>query len=97
MPGVKYIQFLMRNPIFRSKMSNSGTQGPKIEKIEFLDIQTIAPCHGPAIETSWRSLLKDYQRWGDQQNNTSLKVALLFASAYGNTASIADSIAKGIS
>ena len=68
-----------------------------IEKIEFLDIKTIAPCHGPAIETSWRSLLKDYQRWGDQQDQTSLKVALFFASAYGNTASIADSLAKGIS
>ena len=24
-PGVKYIQFLTRNPIFRSKIANSGT------------------------------------------------------------------------
>ena len=68
-----------------------------IEKIEFLDIRTIAPSHGPVIETSWRSLLKDYQRWGDQQNKSLIKVALLYASAYGNTASIADSLAKGIS
>ena len=28
----------MRNPIFRSKMSNSGTQGAKFEKIKFLKI-----------------------------------------------------------
>ncbi len=67
-----------------------------IEKIELLDIKTIAPGHGPAIETSWRSLLNDYQRWGVGQKDTSLKVILLFASAYGNTASIADALAKGI-
>ncbi|ABX07978.1 diflavin flavoprotein [Prochlorococcus marinus] len=67
-----------------------------IEKLEDLDIQTIAPGHGPAIETSWRSLLNDYQRWGEGQQKASLKVVLLFASAYGNTASIADSLAKGI-
>ncbi len=68
-----------------------------IEKVECLDIKVIAPGHGPAIETSWRSLLNDYQRWGDQQSKSSIKVLLLFASAYGNTASIADSLAKGIS
>ena len=30
--GVKYIQFLTRNPIFRSKMSKSGTGGQKYGK-----------------------------------------------------------------
>ena len=30
-----------------------------VERLEELDIRTIAPCHGPAIETSWRSLLDD--------------------------------------
>ena len=28
-----------------------------------LDIQTIAPGHGPAIEGSWKSLLKNYQQF----------------------------------
>ncbi|KGG13347.1 MULTISPECIES: diflavin flavoprotein [Prochlorococcus] len=68
-----------------------------VEKLELLEIRCIAPCHGPAIETSWRSLLNDYQRWGESQQRTSLKIVLLFASAYGNTAAIADSLAKGIS
>ena len=27
MPGVKYIQFVMRNPMLRSKIANSGNQG----------------------------------------------------------------------
>ena len=29
-----YIQFLMRNPIFRTKLSNSGVQRPKNKKNE---------------------------------------------------------------
>ncbi len=68
-----------------------------VEKVELLNISAIAPSHGPAIETSWRSLLNDYQRWGDQQSKSTIKIVLLFASAYGNTASIADALAKGIS
>ncbi|WP_115081274.1 diflavin flavoprotein [Synechococcus sp. N32] len=68
-----------------------------VERLEELDIRTIAPCHGPAIEASWRSLLNDYRRWGEGQQNASLTVALLFASAYGNTAAIADALARGVS
>ena len=37
--GVKYIQFLTRNPIFRSKNSNSGNQGQKYGKTQFLKTQ----------------------------------------------------------
>ncbi len=68
-----------------------------VERLEELDIRTIAPGHGPAIEASWRSLLNDYRRWGEGQQTASLTVALLFASAYGNTAAIADALARGVS
>ena len=68
-----------------------------VERLEELDIRTIAPGHGPAIEASWRSLLNDYRRWGEGQQSASLTVALLFASAYGNTAAIADALARGVS
>ena len=68
-----------------------------VERLEELDIRTIAPGHGPAIEASWRSLLNDYRRWGESQQKAALNVALLFASAYGNTASIADALARGVS
>ncbi len=67
-----------------------------VERLEVLDIQTIAPCHGPAIDDSWRSLLNDYQRWGVGNHQINLNVLLIFASAYGNTAAIADALAKGI-
>ena len=67
-----------------------------VERLEQLDIRTIAPGHGPAIDASWRSLLSDYRRWGESQQGSTLNVLLLFASAYGNTAAIADALARGV-
>jgi flavorubredoxin/flavin reductase (DIM6/NTAB) family NADH-FMN oxidoreductase RutF len=68
-----------------------------VDRLEELDIRTVAPGHGPAIAQSWRSLLADYRRWGESTERSSQSVALLFASAYGNTAAIADALAQGIS
>tara|TARA_Y100001968_G_scaffold130519_1_gene119125 strand:+ start:1122 stop:2909 length:1788 start_codon:yes stop_codon:yes gene_type:complete len=68
-----------------------------VDKLENLDIKSIAPGHGPSIEGSWRSLLKDYERWGESQSTNAVKVIMLFASAYGNTATIADALGKGVS
>jgi hypothetical protein len=67
-----------------------------LNRVDELPIRTIAPGHGPAISESWRSLLVDYRRWGEAQERSKLSVALLFASAYGNTAAIADAIAQGV-
>ena len=68
-----------------------------LNRLDELAIRCIAPGHGPAIAESWRSLLVDYRRWGESQERSSLSVALLFASAYGNTAAIADALAQGVS
>jgi flavorubredoxin/flavin reductase (DIM6/NTAB) family NADH-FMN oxidoreductase RutF len=68
-----------------------------LDRIDDLPIRTIAPFHGPAIAESWRSLLMDYRRWGEDRNRSRLSVALLYASAYGNTAAIADALAQGVS
>tara|TARA_Y100001968_G_scaffold332801_1_gene392391 strand:+ start:3250 stop:5079 length:1830 start_codon:yes stop_codon:yes gene_type:complete len=68
-----------------------------IDRFDELEIKTIAPGHGPAIENSWRSLFNDYRQWGEGNHQSLTKVILLFASAYGNTAAIADALANGIS
>jgi flavorubredoxin/flavin reductase (DIM6/NTAB) family NADH-FMN oxidoreductase RutF len=68
-----------------------------LDRIEDLPIRTIAPFHGPAIAHSWRSLIADYRRWGEVQVQARLSVTLLYASAYGNTAAIADALAQGVS
>ena len=67
-----------------------------VDRLDELPIRTIAPGHGPAIATSWRSLLADYRRWGASQGRSGLTVTLLSASAYGNTAAIADALAQGV-
>ena len=67
-----------------------------LDRIDELPIRAIAPGHGPAIAESWRSLLVDYRRWGETQERAKLSVALLYASAYGNTAAIADGLAQGV-
>ncbi len=66
------------------------------EKISEFDIKCIAPLHGPAIEYSLKSFINDYIRWGENLSINRPKVALIYASAYGNTASIGDALAKGI-
>jgi flavorubredoxin/flavin reductase (DIM6/NTAB) family NADH-FMN oxidoreductase RutF len=68
-----------------------------LDRLDELPIRTIAPFHGPAVAESWRSLLVDYRRWGEGQSHSRLSVALLYASAYGNTAAIADALARGVS
>jgi flavorubredoxin/flavin reductase (DIM6/NTAB) family NADH-FMN oxidoreductase RutF len=66
------------------------------EKIVDYEIKTIAPLHGPAIEYSLKSFLNDYIRWAEDISTNNPKIALIYASAYGNTASIGDALAKGI-
>jgi len=66
------------------------------EKIAEYEIKTIAPLHGPAIEYSLKSFLNDYIRWGENLSTNNPRITLIYASAYGNTASIGDALAKGI-
>ena len=66
------------------------------EKISELEIKTIAPVHGPAIEYSLKSFLNDYIRWGANLSTNNPRIVLIYASAYGNTASIGDALAKGV-
>ena len=66
------------------------------EKISEFDVKIIAPLHGPAIEYSLKSFINDYIRWGESLSINKPKIVLIYASAYGNTASIGDALAKGV-
>jgi flavorubredoxin/flavin reductase (DIM6/NTAB) family NADH-FMN oxidoreductase RutF len=52
--------------------------------------------HGPLVLYGRHELMQHYQEWSHQQQQQSLSVALIYASAYGNTATIAQAIARGI-
>lgn len=55
-----------------------------------------AVAHGSIVRYSLSRLTLDYRNWCDEQKNQERSVALLYASAYGNTASVAQAIAKGL-
>jgi flavorubredoxin/flavin reductase (DIM6/NTAB) family NADH-FMN oxidoreductase RutF len=55
-----------------------------------------APAHGSLIKYSLSRFSYDYQQWCQQQTSQEFKVVLLYASAYGNTATIANAIAQGL-
>ena len=67
-----------------------------IAKFKPLASKIYAPAHGSLIKYSLSRFSYDYQQWCQQQTNQELKVVLLYASAYGNTAIIANAIAQGL-
>ncbi len=54
------------------------------------------PGHGPLIRYSLSRLKIEYSQWCQQQQQKVLSVALLYTSAYGNTATAAAAIAQGL-
>ncbi|CAG9467030.1 unnamed protein product [Pedinophyceae sp. YPF-701] len=58
----------------------------------------LCPLHGPAVCSSVAELLSSYDAWLQEQLEAADKctVAVLYASAYGNTTAIAQAISRGI-
>ncbi len=67
-----------------------------MDKLADLSTAFYAPGHGPIVRYGLHELSNLYREWSLQQNSKDLTVALLYASAYGNTATLAQAIAKGI-
>jgi flavorubredoxin/flavin reductase (DIM6/NTAB) family NADH-FMN oxidoreductase RutF len=78
-------------------MAPNARQVEKItDKFEEYSAVFYAPGHGPMVRYGLTTLLHDYRTWGQQQKGQDLSVALMYASAYGNTATLAQAIARGI-
>lgn len=69
-----------------------------IDKIADLDINVIAPGHGPILRSHWKKYVKWSKELADntESNCENLKVYIPYVSAYGNTRKIAEKIAEGI-
>ncbi|AFY58388.1 putative flavoprotein [Rivularia sp. PCC 7116] len=67
-----------------------------LEKIAVFPAKTYAPGHGPIVNYSLSRFTYDYNQWCQNQKSKELSVALLYASAYGNTAILAGAIAQGL-
>ena len=67
-----------------------------LDKFARLSVKLYAPGHGPVVRYSLSRLTQDYWQWSQQQQDKDMTVALIYASAYGNTATLAQALAKGI-
>ncbi len=67
-----------------------------LDRLQDLAPRLLAPGHGPVVLHSVRDLLQSYRSWNQQQTSQDLSVALIYASAYGNTATIAQALARGV-
>ncbi len=67
-----------------------------LEKLAPLAVRFYAPSHGPMVRYGLTELTHAYQRWNQAQKTQEVTVALLYASAYGNTATLGQAIARGI-
>ena len=67
-----------------------------LDKIAEYPISCYATGHGPLVKYGLTELTNLYRQWSKAQSSQSLSVALIYASAYGNTATVAQAIAAGI-
>ncbi len=67
-----------------------------LDQFTDLPAQFYAPAHGSIVRYSLSRFVYDYRQWCQTQKSQTLRVALLYASAYGNTAILARAIAKSL-
>jgi flavorubredoxin/flavin reductase (DIM6/NTAB) family NADH-FMN oxidoreductase RutF len=67
-----------------------------LDKLADYPAQIYATGHGPLVKEGLADLTASYRTWGQAQKAQELAVALMYASAYGNTATLAQAIARGI-
>ncbi|MBD2384576.1 diflavin flavoprotein [Cylindrospermum sp. FACHB-282] len=67
-----------------------------LDKLSDLPVRLYATGHGPLVRYALIELTKAYREWTQQQTSADLTVALIYASAYGNTTTLAQAIARGI-
>ena len=69
-----------------------------IDKIADLDIEVIAPGHGPILRTDWKKYVKLSKEIAEDTESfcKDLRVFIPYVSAYGNTKKMAEKIAEGI-
>ncbi|WP_346289355.1 diflavin flavoprotein [Sphaerothrix gracilis] len=68
-----------------------------LEKLDDLPrVYLYAPGHGPLVLYGQNELTQLYRQRSQEQQAQTLSVTLIYASAYGNTATIAQAIARGV-
>lgn len=68
-----------------------------LDKIKDLDIEVIAPSHGPILRSDPWKYVDQYIEWSTPSPTEAKKVLIFYASAHGNTEMMAEEMAKGAS
>ncbi|MBV9388301.1 MAG: diflavin flavoprotein [Chroococcidiopsidaceae cyanobacterium CP_BM_ER_R8_30] len=67
-----------------------------LDKLSELPARLYATAHGPLVRYGLIPIIQAYHQWSQVQTARDTNVALIYASAYGNTATLAQAIARGI-
>jgi flavorubredoxin/flavin reductase (DIM6/NTAB) family NADH-FMN oxidoreductase RutF len=67
-----------------------------LDKLADFPARLYATGHGPLVRYSLIPLTQSYRQWSEENASQELTVALIYASAYGNTGTLAQAIARGI-
>jgi flavorubredoxin/flavin reductase (DIM6/NTAB) family NADH-FMN oxidoreductase RutF len=67
-----------------------------LDKLAQFEVKLYATGHGPLVRYGLTEITHAYRQWSQAQRANETSVALIYASAYGNTATVAQAIASGI-
>lgn len=67
-----------------------------LDKLSDFPVRMYASGHGPLVRYGLIQLTQDYRQWSQLQAAQDTSVTLIYASAYGNTATLASAIAHGV-
>lgn len=65
-----------------------------LAKLKNIKIKIIAPAHGPVFRKNPKHIFERYEKWSKQE--TECGVVIAYASMYGNTQVMAETVAKGL-
>lgn len=89
-PDFKYYFDMIIRP-YKKHMRNA------LKKITPLEIEMLAPSHGPILRTEIEKYMRAYEEWSAPATvNEPKKVIIYYASAHGNTQKMAEKIVEGL-
>ena len=88
---------LQRSAFGAGAMGGGGSSSEAGGAAGGLAVAAVAPMHGPVVASSLPQLLQSYRAWASEAARAASRasVAVFYASAYGNTAALAQAIARG--
>lgn len=95
MPRYKEEHLLESRRYYSNIVGKYGEQvNAVLQKASALDIETIAPLHGPLLKGNLNVILSAYQKWASYLPEEEDAVMIVYSSIYGNTANATDILAN---